>query len=88
MSCPSRFEVDDSITMRRVTQRLVEITAEVDDIRTERELNRLTDDAAMALVADLLDAVRGLAERDSPAISRELDDEYYRPRLAGAGRLF
>jgi hypothetical protein len=66
---------------RRVTQRLVEVTAEVDDIRSERELNRLTDDAAMSLVADLLDAVRGLAERDSPAISRELDDGRVAPRV-------
>lgn len=66
---------------RRVTQRLAEIVAEVDDIRSERELNRLTDDAAMSLVTDLLDAVRGLAERDSPAISRELDDGRVAPRV-------
>lgn len=66
---------------RRVTQRLVEVAAEVEDIRQERELNRLNDDAAMSLVADLQEAIRGLAERDSPAISRELDDARAAPKL-------
>lgn len=66
---------------RRITQRLEELKADVDDIRSERELNRLQDDAAMGLVQELQESLRQLAERDSPLISRELDDARQAPRV-------
>ena len=59
---------------RRVTKRLEEVRDELADIRQERALNRLTDEAAVALTQELLDATKDLAERASPAVSRELDD--------------
>jgi hypothetical protein len=65
-----RFDQDQ----RRVTQRIEEILAELTDIAQERALNRLSDEAAAALVEDLSGAVRDLAKEKSPLISRELDD--------------
>lgn len=59
---------------RRVTARLEDVLNELEDIASERALNRLEDAAAAALVEDLSVAVRDLAKERSPLISRELED--------------
>lgn len=59
---------------RRVTSRIEDVLTEILDIGNERKLNRLEDEAAAALVAELSTALRDLAKERAPLISRELDD--------------
>lgn len=59
---------------RRVTTRLDDVLDELVDIAQERELNRLEDESAKALVEELTTALRDLSKERSPMISRELED--------------
>jgi hypothetical protein len=59
---------------RRVTTRLDDVLNELVDIAAERQLNRLEDESASALVDELSTALRDLAKERSPLISRELED--------------
>lgn len=59
---------------RRVTTRLDDVLNELVDIASERELNRLEDESARALVEELSTALRDLSKERSPMISRELED--------------
>ncbi|MGE0709979.1 MAG: hypothetical protein AB7N76_26000 [Planctomycetota bacterium] len=72
-----RLEYDQ----RRVTTRLTEVKKALDELRAEREANRLTEQAAMSLLGELTDGVQKLAESKSPAISRQLNDALQAPRL-------
>lgn len=66
---------------RRVTNRLVAVKAELEDIKGEREANRLTEPSAMALIEELHAGVKDLSDRASPLVSRELEDTRKAPRL-------
>jgi hypothetical protein len=66
---------------RRVTTRLQDVEKELLDLQAERELNRLTEEAAVALLKDLTEGVHDLAERASPLISRALEDARSAPTL-------
>jgi hypothetical protein len=66
---------------RRVTTRIDDVLTELLDIANERKLNRLEDEAAASLVAELSSALRDLAKERAPLISRELDDARAVPRL-------
>ena len=59
---------------KRVTSRLQDVLRELGDIKSERQLNRLEDPAAMALLGELSDGVRELAEKSTPLIGRQLED--------------
>ena len=72
-----RLEYDQ----RKVTTRLVEAKKDIEEMRTERELNRLAEEAAMSLLAELHEGVQDLGERASPLVSRELEDGRVAARL-------
>ena len=59
---------------KRITSRLQEVKRELEEIKTERELNRLEDDGASALLDELHEGVRELAEKATPLIVREVED--------------
>ena len=59
---------------KRVISALSAIQRELVDIKSERQLNRLEDDGAVALLDELTDGVRELAEKATPLIGREIED--------------
>lgn len=66
---------------RRVAGRLGDVKEELEEIRSERELNRLTEEGSLALVNELHEGVADLSDRASPLVSRALEEARGAPRL-------
>ena len=66
---------------RRVSTRLSDVGKELEDIHQERQLNRLTEEVAMDLLAELKTGVEDLAERKSPLVTQRLEDTRAAPAL-------
>lgn len=71
---------------QRLTHRLVDARKELDDLTLERQQNRLTEEGAMALLGELTEGLRDLAERASPRIVRDLEDGRAAAALDGSVR--